>query len=368
MLEQIDIQATTDMGFAAEGVAHIWNTLRTEIANKTIPSAVAVISRGGKRIRFAAGYSVDWSGVTERVSFDTLYDCASLTKIAVTLPLVLLLIDRGKLALDEAAMKFLPELGKTDKEKVTIHQLLTHSSGLASSCDMHSHGWSREEIISSICEAPLVYAPGTRVEYSDLGFILLGEIITSITRLTLDKAIIKYIFQPLGMRESNYCPPPELLYRIAATEYASEIKQCWQGVVHDENARAMNGISGHAGLFSTADEIMHYAEMWLNRGKHQGNKILSEAIVKAAISSHTTGIPSANRGLGWVLKGDSKDASGQLSSMESYGHTGFTGTSILIDPQRQMAAVLLTNCVHYGRDKSVSLLREAFHNAIIEAL
>lgn len=368
MFEQVDDKAAIDMGFDETGLDLVWETIRYEIKKKTIPGAIAVFSIGGKRVRFASGYALDREGEIIPVKFDTLYDSASLTKVTVTLFLILWLIDHDALRLNDSAAKYLPKLGKGKKEKVTIRHLLSHSAGFPSGYDLYSNGWSRDEIISFLCKSPLAYAPGSRVIYSDIGFILLGEIAAKLTGMTLDAAAQKYIFEPLEMRDSSYCPASVRLTRIAATEYSPEIKKCWHGIVHDENARAMGGIAGHAGIFSTADDLMNYAEMWLTGGKHKGRRILSKAVVKKAMMTQTSGISGMNRGLGWVLKGDRTDTSGALFSKDSYGHTGFTGTSLLVDPQHQLAVVLLTNRVHYGRDKSISLLRETFHSAIIKTL
>jgi CubicO group peptidase (beta-lactamase class C family) len=367
MHERIDDKAALDMGFSKAGLDSVWETIRYEIERKTIPGAVAIISIGGKRIRFASGYAYNWEGKKVSALFDTIYDSASLTKVTITLFLILRLIDRESLSLDDLAAEFLPKLGKGDKEEVTIRHLLTHSAGFPSGYDLHSHGWSRDEMISFLCKSPLVYAPGSQVIYSDISFILLGEIAAKLTGMSLDEAAHSYIFGPLEMGDSSYCPVSEQLERIAATEYAPDIQRCWHGIVHDENARAMGGIAGHAGLFATADDLMNYAEMWLAGGRHKGRAILSEAVVKEAIVSQTSEITNMYRGLGWVLKGDPADTSGELFSDYSFGHTGFTGTSLLMDPKRQLAVVLLTNRVHYGRDKSISLLRETFHTAIIKA-
>jgi len=368
MNELRDDQAAAAMGMTPEGLNHAWATVRSAVARGDAPGAVAILSRRGRRVRYAIGHAVDDATGLVPVAFDTIYDCASLTKSTVTLPLAMMLIDRGLVRLGDPVAEWIPPFAQQGKQSVTVGHLLTHMSGLAPFYDMHSHGWTREKVLSFIYGSTLQYEPGTQVVYSDLGFILLGEIIAIATGMPLDQAARQYLFDPLGMKESGYNPSPELLPRIAATEFDAAIGACYRGTVHDENARTMGGVSGHAGLFSTADDLMTYAEMWLANGRHGEKQVLSQAAVRTATTKMTQSAKSGNRGLGWVLKGDRFDAAGDYLSASAYGHTGFTGTSMYIDPENELGAVLLTNRVHYGREKSVVGLRAKFHNAAAAAL
>ncbi len=347
-----------------------WETIRREIDLGVIPGAVASVSHRGRRGAVAAGYISGTKTEEEAVTVETMYDCASLTKVTVTLPLTLQLIDRGILRLNDPIANWFPAFEHKSKKEVTVRHLLTHTSGLPSHLDLHSHGWAREEIIMRASEAPLAIEPGTQVVYSDIGFILLGEIASRLCLLPLEQAAKRYIFDPLGMKSSKYCPPPSKRGQAAATEWSDETGDFWRGIVHDENARAMGGVSGHAGLFSTAGDLLRYAEMWLSlsTGAPDERAVLSEAAVRIAIVTQTPAGSGTNRGLGWVLKGDRMDASGDYSSPRAYSHTGFTGTSLYIDPTLELAAVLLTNRVHFGRDKSVTRLRETFYNAVVASL
>lgn len=330
-----------------------------------IPGAVAVMGCGGEEAKFFAGNAVQTEELAVPVAADTIYDCASLTKVAVTLPLILQLIDRGEVGLEDAVCRYLGDFAAAD---VTVKHLLTHTSGLPAHVDLYSHGWSRERIVAEVLRHPKAYATGTQMVYSDLGFIALGELASAVYGCPLDAAAKKYVFEPLGMAESVYCPGEELRPRIAATEFVPEEGAYRWGAVHDENAYAMGGVSGHAGLFSTASDLAKYARMWLNGGVADGGKrFLSEALVFTAVQSHTEGVPEAHRGLGWVLQGDRWDASGERMSARAYGHTGFTGTSLWVDPELGVYAVLLTNRVHFGREKSVARLRREFHDAVAAA-
>lgn len=363
--ELMDAEAAETMGFAPERLRFAWEAVREAVEAGETPGAVAIVSRRGMRLRYAYGCSVDDGSQQVPISFDTIYDCASLTKIAVTLPLLLLLIDRGRLLLSDPLFRYIPGFDDPVKRQINVLQLLTHTSGLAPFFDMS--GLDRNGIIDFISQSELRSAPGTKIEYSDCGFILLGALIEKLTDMTLDEAAERELFRPLGMADAGFLPHPGKYARIAPTEYDADMGTCLRGIVHDPNARAMGGISGHAGLFAAADDLIRYAELWL-RDAPGGQRLLSQAAMRAAISCRTASVPGGRRGLGWALKGDPLDPSGDWLSADTFGHTGFTGTSLVIDPISGLAAVLLTNRVHYGRDVSVVRLRARFHNALAAAL
>jgi len=333
-----------------------------------IPGGVAVVGFRGAVIGVhAAGFAVATDAEKVPATPETVYDCASLTKVTATLPLALMLVDRGDIRLDDPVARFIPAFGGGGKEVVTVKQLLTHSAGLPAYVKLYDGGLSPEEIRARVRAIELEYEPGTQTVYSDIGFMLLGDIVSHVLDEPLDAAAHRLVFEPLGMRVTRFCPPDEWRPKIAATEYAPSLGRHKRGEVHDENAYALGGVSGHAGLFSTAGDLAKYAAMWLNGGCAEGKTLLSPACVAAAVRNWTPGL-NGNRGLGWVLKGDKWDASGDWFSDRSYGHTGFTGVSVWIDPARQLFAVLMTNRVHFGRDKSVARLRACFHNAVAASL
>jgi CubicO group peptidase (beta-lactamase class C family) len=345
-----------------------FNVLNRAFKEKVLPSAVAVIGQNGKIIdTHSVGNFISDDGKTYPTKLNTIYDCASLTKVVVTLPLVLKLVEKGLLSLDESVASLIPGFSTQDKSSVTIKHLLTHTSGLPSSINLYSQGWSVEQIKENIYNQELKYTPGSKVVYSDLGFILLGEIISRILHLSLDKAADQFIFQPLGMKDTLFCPPAELKERISPTEYREALGSYQLGQVHDENASALGGVCGHAGLFSTAIDLANYASMWLKQGKWDSQQLISSVSVTAARINYTGHLSSA-RGLGWVLKGDSFDVSGDLLSDSCFGHTGFTGTSIWLDPKLDLFIILLTNRVHFGRDISINYLRRRFHNAVAASI
>lgn len=366
-----DLPQHSEASMNPERIADAFRLLDEAVARGDTPGGVAAIGRRGNIHAIHACGSAHMAAPGDEavlpVRSDTIFDCASLTKVVALLPLILLLVERGRLRLEDPVKHYIPAFEAGGKASVTVKQLLTHTSGLIAHTNLYSHGWSPEEIKAHIFSRPLEYEPGTKVVYSDLGYITLGEIAQTLFEESLDTAAKRYVFEPLGMNDTFYLPPADRLSRIAATEYSPDLGRHKWGEVHDENAGALGGVSGHAGLFSTASDLAKYASMWLAKGQiGEKGRLLSRASVEAATRTQTGNL-LANRGLGWVLKGDSMDASGDLMSPASFGHTGFTGTSLTIDPAEDTFAVLLTNRVYYGREKSVVRLRHFFHNAVAAA-
>ena len=246
--------------------------------------------------------------------------------------------------------------------------LLLHDSGLPAHRDFYKEAKGHDAVLAKVLAEPLVHEPGTQVEYSDLGFILLGEIIQRLTGETLEEFAKAHIFAPLGMNDSLYNPPVSLRPRIAPTEYDADFrKRLLRGEVHDENAWAMGGISGNAGLFSTAGDVAAFAQMLLNGGIYAHHRLLARATIQQFTARQTIG--DSARTLGWDVPTPPNSSAGHYFSPASFGHTGFTGTSLWIDPQRQLFVVLLTNRVNPTRaNEQIRQVRPAVHDAIIEAL
>ncbi|RAP75565.1 serine hydrolase [Paenibacillus montanisoli] len=352
------------MGIDETRLEAAWQLLDSEVEQGGIPGGTVLVLRRGMTAMHAAGYSLIDGQTRISATSDTVYDCASLTKVVVTLPLILQLVVQGKLAHGDKVSAYFPAFSANGKGEVTVRQLLTHTSGMAAHRDFYSHGLAPDDIMAAICAEPLVCEPATKVVYSCLGYIVLGRLVSRLLGMTLDKAAETCLFRPLGMFNSCFNPPEPWKPRIAATEYDPELGTFRWGRVHDENAFALGGVSGNAGLFSTAADLASYAAIWLDRS----GSMFSRAAVEAAVCNDTAHLGGAARGLGWVLHGDPMDASGDLFSPRSFGHTGFTGTSLWIDPARDLAVILLTNRVHFGRDKSIAGLRARMHNAIAASL
>ena len=341
--------------------------LHAAVDAESLPGAVVAVGIGQDIVyEQALGFAERLHGVIRPMTFDTLFDLASLTKVVATLPSVLLLVEQGELRLSDPVTHFIPAFSGAEKEGVTVRHLLTHSAGLPAHREFYRTWSHHDEILAAVIAEPLEASPGMQVVYSDLGFILLGEIVQRVTGQTLDAYAQHQIFEPLGMVHTQYCPPSELASCIAATEDVPE-RGVKVGVVHDENAEALGGVSGHAGLFATARDLIRYLHMWLGWSESDDN-VLSAPTRRLAVQSHMQGMNVA-RGLGWVLRGDVYDHMGDLWPQSGAGHTGFTGTSLAFDPASGLWVVLLTNCVHYGRENHLMRrLRPLIHNVVAATL
>jgi len=361
-----------------------------------IPGAVlaAGLGNGEPVIRHVAGFAQDDSHARRAMTYDTIFDLASLTKVVATLPCVLRLVAAGQLSLDHPVRDYLPGFDGAGKDAVTVRQLLTHTSGLPGHRKYYEYLHDPAQVRAAALAEPLVTAPGTSVCYSDIGFIALGELCAAVTGDGLGRLMAEVVCTPLGMADTGYLPGAGLAGRIASTEPAAGVAKT--GVVHDENAEALGGVAGHAGLFGTAADLSRYAAAWVGwRGRGQqsaagGSGLASLGLpgwLRAeALRCQTEGMPGVpppgddgpgpprpaahRRGLGWGLRGDRWDNMGDGWPFSGAGHTGFTGTSLSIDPASGLWAVLLTNAVHFGRgpQHSVRALRQQVHAAVAAAL
>jgi CubicO group peptidase (beta-lactamase class C family) len=269
--------------------------------------------------------------------------------------MAMILVDEGRLDLERPVHDFLPGFQGPGKEAVTVRHLLTHSSGLPAIVTLYKEVQGRAAFRERILALDLTYPPGSRSVYSDPGIILLGEVLEQVAGEPLDAFVRERVFMPLGMRDTRFRPPPELWSRIAPTEFDPWRGRLIQGEVHDENAFAMGGVAPHAGLFSTAGDLARFARMLLNGGTLDGRRIVSRETIERF--TRRAGIPGSDRALGWDTKSAEGSSAGSLLSARSFGHTGFTGTSIWIDPERRLFIILLTNRVYPTRENN--LIREA---------
>ncbi|WP_038111762.1 serine hydrolase domain-containing protein [Tuberibacillus calidus] len=302
------------------------------------------------------------------MSIDTLFDLASLTKVCVTLPSILLLIQKGEIDLDDSIKRF---FNNTFTDKITIKHLLTHTSGLPAHIPFYKYGWSKETICDYIIgnnfEVGSETKPGHKVVYSDLNFILLGFLIEKITGQALDAFAYENIFKPLGMGNTTFNPKINRIH-IAPTEWSDAINDYRWGEVHDENAAQIGGVSGHAGLFSNLGDLKIFTQMLLRRGYTAANNIfLSPSLIDSSRKNYTSSL-NLNRGLGWQLVDSEFSPVGYFLSNNCYGHTGFTGTSLWIDPDRGIGIILLSNRVHIGRSINMNRIRRVFHNLVSFAI
>ncbi len=292
----------------------------------------------------------------EMMTEDTLFDAASLTKVVACTPAVMLLVERGQLGLEDRVAKYLPEFTRGGKEEVTIRQLITHVSGLRPDISLKPDWTGYDEAIRLSCAEKLATKPGEKLVYSDTGPILLGEIVRRVSGKPLDQFLQVELYGPLGMKDTGFNPPKEKLARIAPTEVGNGVPV--RGVVHDPRARRMGGVAGHAGLFVTASDLARYAKMLLNLGELDGVRIFKPETVKLMTSVQTPPNVTGRRGIGWDIDSSYSGPRGELFPLGSYGHTGWTGTSIWIDPFSKTFVIFLSNRNHPTENGSVVALRK----------
>ena len=336
--------------------------LGAAVRDGRVPGAVAAVGRGRVTLAaWAAGQADTTPGKFRAMTAGTLFDLASLTKVVATTTAVLALAGGGQLGLDEPAARYLPRFTALRDVPVTIRQLLAHTSGLPDTRKFYQWCSSREELLRDLFATPLEAPPGTRVTYSDLGFLALGEIIAAIAAKPLDAAVRELVTGPLGLTSTGYTPSAAP-GRFAATERRDDGTP-WNGVVHDENARLMGGVAGHAGLFSVLADLQAFCAWWAGDDDFP----VPAALRREAESCQTAGL-GGSRGLGWVRGGDRFDILGGHWPASAVSHTGFTGTSIALDSPSGVWTVLLTNSVHFGRDATaIRALRRSFHAAVAAA-
>jgi beta-N-acetylhexosaminidase len=353
-----------------------YSVVETAVRDKAFPGATLAVGYKGKVAIHAFGH-LSYDANAPAVDVRTMYDIASLTKVVATTTLVAKLAENdfnAPLDLDAKVERYLPEFtsgaNSPDLEwrhKVTVRHLLTHTSGLPPFKEYWRTSKSKQETLTRIFAEPLDYEPGTKEIYSDLGIILMAEIIERLTGRTLDDLAKASIFVPLGMKDTTFRPAKNLWQWIAPTEFDRNLRnRLVQGEVHDENAFTMGGVSGHAGVFSTAPDLAAFCQMLLNGGSYAHHRILKRATVTQFTSPQA--LSSGTRTLGWAVPTEGS-SSGDFFSPHSFGHTGFTGTSIWIDPDRQLFVVLLTNRVNPTREnQKIAQVRPALHDAVIQGL
>lgn len=335
--------------------------LERAVRDSAFPGGVAVVgTRSGILAKHAAG-RLTW-GNAPTPDEHTMWDLASLTKVIALTSAVMHLSQQGKLDVEAPVQRYLPEWRGPMKERVRVKDLLTHSSGLPSWRPLYKEAETREEAIRLVLGTPLEAAPGTRMVYSDLGAILLGQIVERVSGISLERYVARNIFEPLGMRETMFHPPSKFLPRIAPTEYDPWRQRMVRGEVHDENAYRLGGASSHAGLFSTAGDLSRIARMYLNDGELDGVRILDSATIARFTQAENRQL--SHRALGWETA-NGANSGGRLMSTRAFGHTGFTGTSIWIDPGQDLFVILLTNRVHPTREnRKIGGVRIALADAV----
>ena len=349
-----------------EGIAPL---VDAAVAAHKIPGAVVVVGHDGHVVyRKAFG---ERALVPERLPMaaDTIFDMASMTKVIATTTAVMQLVEQGKIVLSAPVSDYWPEFKQNGKEAVTIRELMTHYSGLPPDLPLNPAWTGYDTAMQLIVASELDAPPGTRFIYSDINFETLGEIVRRVSGQPLDVYCAEHIFKPLGMKDTGFSPSTSLRSRIAPTQYehGNSGPVLW-GVVHDPTSRFMGGVAGHAGLFSTADDVSIFAQMLLNGGTYNGARILSPLSIEKMTTPQTPPNKMILRGLGWDIGSPFASNRGELLDVGSFGHTGYTGTSTWIDPVTKTYIIVLTNRVHPNNKGEVGALRAGIANLVAGAL
>jgi uncharacterized protein YbbC (DUF1343 family)/CubicO group peptidase (beta-lactamase class C family) len=359
-------------GFSAERLALMDAAIAEAIARRELPGAVVLVGRHGKVVWRKAYGARAVEPQREAMTTDTIFDLASLTKVVATTTSVMSLVEQGKVRLSDPVVQFIPEMKGEGRDAITIENLLTHMSGFAPDFDLRDRWAGYDEAMKRLYREPLRSTPGTRFVYSDINYIALGEVVHRVSGMMLDEFARRNIFAPLGMRDTGFRPDAKLRSRIAPTEKrrsqmnylgdsgadaGSEGEQWLRGQVHDPTSFRMGGVAGHAGLFSTADDLAIFCQMLLNGGAYGSARILGPMTIAAMTQPHAVSESGAARGLGWDIATTFSSNRGDLFPIGSFGHTGFTGTSIWIDPASDSFVIFLSNRVHPDGKGDVGPLR-----------
>ena len=334
-------------------------------ADSAFPGAFAVVgNRFGVMAQFGVG-RLDWSA-SAQPDANTMWDMASLTKVVALTSAVMQLTEAGKVDLDAPVQRYVSEFRGRNKERVTVRHLLTHTSGLPNWRPLYKEAYTPDGARALTLASELDTLPDVRMSYSDLGAIILGVLVERVSGERLDDYVARHVFGPLGMTATRYRPPASLRPRIAPTEYDSWRQRKIHGEVHDENAFALGGVSGHAGLFSSGHDMTRFLRMYLNGGTLDGVRIFSPETIRRFTTVQDSTM--SNRALGWETPNGTNSA-GRLMRRPAFGHTGFTGTSIWVDPTRDVFVVLLTNRVNPTRQNLRSGgVRTALADVVIRVL
>ncbi len=336
--------------------------VREAIRDDHIPGAVVLIGHDGQVIYRKAFGERSLEPRRESMTVDTIFDLASLTKVVATTTAVMQLVQKGEVRVNEPVAKYLPEFAENGKEEITVRELLTHYSGLAEDLDLSQPWQGRETALRMAYAEKPISAPGSRFLYSDVNFIVLGALVERVSGMPLDQYCRTHIFAPLQMTHTRFLPPTAWFPKIAPTQYDERDKML-RGVVHDPTARRMGSVAGHAGVFSTADDLAKFAQALLS-----GSTVLSPLMVEKMTTPQQPPSSQVLRGFGWDIDSQFSSNRGDLFPVGSFGHTGFTGTSLWIDPTTRTFIIVLSNAVHPRGKGSAVALRSKIATAVAAVL
>lgn len=354
-------------GFNPARLSKLDTIVKQAIRDSAFPGAQLIVVKDGV-IAYSRAFGTQTYEISARsIDNGTLFDLASVSKVIGTTAAAMKLYDQGKLQLDARVGKYLPQFTTGKKAEITVRHLLTHRAGFPPFKRFFLTCKTAAEALDSVLATGLIWNPGDTTVYSDIGMITMGKVIEKIAGMPQDQFLEREFYGPLGMKNTMYNPPKDMWDNVAPTE----IDTLWRkslvrGIVHDENACILGGVAGHAGLFSTASDLAIFTQLLLNKGTYAGVRYLTESTVVAFTGRHLAG---EDRYLGWDMKSPTGSSAGSLFSPTSFGHTGFTGTSVWVDPERRISVILLTNRVHPTRaNLKISKVRPAVADAVIQAL
>ncbi|HWN99655.1 MAG TPA: serine hydrolase domain-containing protein, partial [Blastocatellia bacterium] len=381
--------APESVGMSSARLVKIDEAVRESIARKETPGAVVLVARKGRIVYRKAFGDRALEPKREPMTVDTIFDLASLTKVVATATSIMILVEQGKVSLADPVALYIPEFGKFGKERITVEQLMTHRAGLPPDNEIADYA-GKIDPLQLIYELRPSYEPGTRFVYSDVGFIVAAEMVRRVSGEQIDQFARQNIYTHLGMNDTlfnsvelaksftaNRASRPQgdlseygfaWLDRIERTAPTENREGRWmRGEVHDPRAYEMGGVAGHAGLFSTADDLAIFCQMILNKGEYNGKRILAPYTVERMISAQS--LPTSQmRGIGWDVNTSFSSNRGDLFPVGTFGHTGFTGTSIWLDPASETFVVLLTNRVHPNGKGDVTRLRSLVASIVASAI
>jgi CubicO group peptidase (beta-lactamase class C family) len=353
-------------GFQPHKLQRLDSILVKAIQDSAFPAAQLLVAKDGIIVYEKSMGTFTYDKNSRNINSETLFDLASLTKVVATTSAIMKLYDGKKISLDDKVSLFMPQFAEGKKSEITIRHLLTHTSGLPPFRQLWRFVPDAKFALDSVYATNLVANPGDTTIYSDLGFITLGKIVEGVSGSTLDEFMKENFFEPLGMSRTMFAPSAALWKNVAPTEYDSTWRKTLvRGRVHDENAEFLGGVSGHAGLFSTASDLSILMQMLMNGGTYGDTRYLDSSTIALFTKRQSE---KSTRALGWDTKSPKGSMAGNLFSNSSFGHSGFTGTTLWADPERNLFVILLTNRVHPTRVNSkIARVRPAVHDAVVEA-
>ncbi len=352
--------------------ARAFAVLEQGIQERAFPGASVAVTHEGKLVALKGLGRFTYDSSSPEVRAETIFDLASVSKVVATTAMAMMLYERGHLDLEAPVAAAIPEFAAADdprRGKITLRMLLAHSSGLPAYQRLFEKAATRDALLGAAFTAPLEADPGARAEYSDVGFIVLGEALERMAGEPLDGFCRREVFGPLGMTQTAYCPPAALKPMIPPTVDDREFRhRVVQGEVHDENASVLGGVAGHAGVFAPAADVATFAHALLRGGGPSGGANIVRPETVALFTRRESTPAGTSRALGWDTP-SSPSQSGKFFSPRSFGHLGYTGTSLWIDPERRLSVTLLTNRTWPDRgSQKIKQVRPGFHNAVVEAL